>query len=246
MTQPTLFADPAPQTEIDETKDYLSEFVGEGKKYRDAQALAKAVAHKDAFIEQLKAETAGMRQDLQTRLKMEDFLAKLAPPPAPTSDNQAAQRPAEQTATKEELLKLLEEREAAAARQRNLTEAKETLQKTFGPNYASKVREVAANLNTSEAFFNDLAATNPAALYKLLGVGEQRPQSFEAPRLTYLRLRLRARSTETTRRCGKSVLRSIGSRTSRMKSCRKHRNRVRRFTHRSKTWPVSQPLLRRT
>jgi hypothetical protein len=184
MTQDTLFGGDKPQTPtVDETKNYVEELVGEGKKFKDLEALARSVLHKDAFIEQLKSETAGLREDLNTRLKMEDFLAKLNPPAQdPAPGNQTAPPSTEKTATtREDILKLLDERDAALARQRNLNEAKATLEKNFGPNYASRVREIATQLGADEAFLNNLAATNPAALYKLVGVGERRQEGFEAP-----------------------------------------------------------------
>lgn len=40
----------------EETVDYLAEFVGEGKKYKSVEDLAKAYHHSTRFADQLKTE----------------------------------------------------------------------------------------------------------------------------------------------------------------------------------------------
>ena len=60
----------APATPVD-----LTELVGEGKRYATVEALAKGRLDADAFIEQLKRENAGLREDLSTRLTAEERAA---------------------------------------------------------------------------------------------------------------------------------------------------------------------------
>jgi hypothetical protein len=49
--------------------DLFADMVGEGKKFKTPQDLAKAAQEKDAFIEQLKGENAEMRREVQTKAK---------------------------------------------------------------------------------------------------------------------------------------------------------------------------------
>jgi hypothetical protein len=184
-----LFVDD-PNELPDETlddKNYYEELVGDGKKFRDPEALARSKAEADAFITRLQRENAGLRDDLQARVKMEEFLdrvSKSAPPasPEPTDDSPEP----ESTAKTGDLNKLIEDtltaREKQAARRSNLDEVKKTLREQFGPNYASKFREIARELGVGEKFLEDTAASSPKAFYKLTGVAEKRQvEQFEAP-----------------------------------------------------------------
>lgn len=183
MTQ-NLFEDQG-DPQIDDTSDHYAELVGEGKKYKDNAALAKAILAKDAFIEQLKSETAGLRTDLSTRIKLEEFLDKMNSTQRPTqqaADNHAEnsqEKPA--VTTLEDVKKVIAQERAEAARQANLLAVAETLQKNFGPNFASRLREATSQLGMSEAAMQELAASNPQAFYKLVGVGEKTKETFEAP-----------------------------------------------------------------
>lgn len=198
MTQNTdLFADPEiNDIDIDipdttDEKNYLEELVGEGKKYKDPQALAKSRVKADEFIEQLKRENAGLRQDLNQRVKMEEFLGKMeqVSREAPIKDQEqlGSEPESERTAIKPEDLepvveRIYEAREARAARQQNLAEVKSDLLKTYGPNYASKVREIGASIGMDDSAIQEMAAQRPKAFAKLFGLN--RPANnelFEAP-----------------------------------------------------------------
>ena len=52
----------------------LETLVGEGKKFKDADALARAAIEKDRFILQLQAENAQMRTSLKGEQKIDEFL----------------------------------------------------------------------------------------------------------------------------------------------------------------------------
>src|SRR4051794_16092193 len=73
-----LFNDSDDTPDIDQNKDYFSELVGDGKKYKDSQAAGRAIVEKDAFIERLKAEAHGLRQELNTRLKLEEVVDRIS------------------------------------------------------------------------------------------------------------------------------------------------------------------------
>ncbi len=57
--------------------DPLAELVGEGKKYKDAAALAASRLEADRFIEQLRSENAGLRRDLEAASKTGDQKAAI-------------------------------------------------------------------------------------------------------------------------------------------------------------------------
>jgi len=59
--------DPNPQSEEKqiEGQEYLSQFVGEGKKYKSVEDLAKAYANADNFIETMKIENKAAKHELE-------------------------------------------------------------------------------------------------------------------------------------------------------------------------------------
>lgn len=173
--------------EVDQTKEYLPELVGEGKKYKTQEDLAKAAVHKDAFIEQLKRENAEARQALQERINMEQFLERVEAAKPPKSPSDPVTTPGERdqqdsAVTPEDIERILEDRETKKKRAANLQEVEKRLKETFGTGWKQKVQEKATALETSTTWLTDVAARNPKAFFDLLGVGQtQQKDTFSPP-----------------------------------------------------------------
>jgi len=171
---------------IDDNKDYLTELVGEGKKFSDPKALARGKYEADLFVERLKQENLGLRNELNSRVKMEEFLDKLNSSQN-TKSPDAGQQPPDQDKGStpglkpEDVLKLLDQREQQSKATQNVNKVKERLQESLGPNYANKLKQVANTLNLSTEHLNTLAATSPDALYKLIGLEDKKQEPFQAP-----------------------------------------------------------------
>jgi hypothetical protein len=187
MTEPTLFDD---TTLIEEPiVDAYNSLVGEGKKFSDNETLAKSKIESDRFIERLKAEQAQLRQELATRIKYEEFLDRLNSKPRSNEEPQVPAEPASTSAPmnldeiERRLEQKLEQRDQEKRKAANLELAKQELSKALGPNYGSKVKQRATELEVSESFLTDLAANNPKAFLKLVGVGEAPKGNplFDAP-----------------------------------------------------------------
>lgn len=186
---------------VDPNRDWLQEYVGEGKKFKDPAALARAKAESDAFIARLQKETEGLRNELSTRIKLEEFMDRM------NSQNSSGAHQATQTAgqgnledgtasnatSPDDIEKLIEQRlaarEAEAARKRNLEAAKAKLQETLGPDYATELEARTEALGLTKEFVANLAGTQPKALFALLGIDGQQTQQnrqqdglFAAPR----------------------------------------------------------------
>lgn len=165
-----------------EEKDYLTELVGEGKKFKDTQALAKGKATSDAFINQLLKEKADLLTELKSRKTVQELLTDRnsnPPPPVPVQPEDNGNEP-DLTNTKdlETLLeRKLTEREQASVKQRNLSIVKEKLQEVWGDKYALELRTAASQLGLGEQFLDNLASEQPAAFFKLVGIDAvaQRP-----------------------------------------------------------------------
>lgn len=175
----TLFANEGDQ-ELDPNKDYFEELVGDGKRYKTPQEIARGKLESDKHIKRLEREMDELRQDLQTRKGMEDLVTNLKKELAPTSPPQGHQPPqdGERTPTGQisdvDLDRLLNDklsaREAEMYKSRNRAEVVQKLQDSYGPDYIQKLRDFSKTLGVGEKFMDTLAAENPKAFYKLLEI----------------------------------------------------------------------------
>lgn len=160
-----------------EDKNYLEELVGDGKKFKDAEALAKAKAESDRFIAQLLREKNEVTEALQKRIKEEDFLTKLeslSRAGSPSAGDNPPQAGTEATAlTPEDIEKIIEKREADRTRKANIDKSLARLQEVYGDNYKQHVATQAQSLGVSTEFLTDVMARNPNAFFRVIGLDGQ-------------------------------------------------------------------------
>lgn len=182
---------------VDPNKDWVSEYVGEGKKFKDVSDLARGKAHSDAFIARLQKEMDGLRSELNTRLKLEEFMDRM------NSQNSSGANQATQTAgtgnqsdgtashatSTPDIEQLIEQRlaakEAELRAKQNLETTRQRLIETFGENFQSELAAKTESLGLTKDFVANLAQTQPKALFALLGIDGQRQQKQDdlfAPR----------------------------------------------------------------
>jgi len=149
----------------------------------DHEALLLGKAESDRFIDQLKEETKGLRNELNSRVTVEESLSKLlerstsnnnAPrveerlpnntPPPPVNESKGI--------SKDELMSLvkeaLETESSKAKKQANIASAVQELESVFGNNYANHLQKKAQELGVSIEFFDKLASESPKALLSLV------------------------------------------------------------------------------
>jgi hypothetical protein len=178
MPETDIFEDNTPPS-LDQDKDYFAELVGEDAKFKTPQDLARGKVESDLFIDQLKRETAELRDELNTRIKYEDFLDKLEQARRDDGNQSDTEQTSQQSAMKpEELEQLLErklrERDARTTATQNLNQVQSKLREALGPNYAQRVKEQAQTLGVTTEFLNELAAAQPRAFYRMLGLDVER------------------------------------------------------------------------
>jgi hypothetical protein len=167
----SVFDESAPKASLDD-------LVGEGKKYSNPDELAKAYANAAAYIDQLKSETQGLREDLsqrQTAAEILEEIRKGAQSPAPRSE--VGTPPADTPATPpsdEDLVKRIREvtnaeREAEKVR-KNAEEVSNRMLELYGEKANDVVREKAQALGVSVDFLRDVAARSPAAFFATVGI----------------------------------------------------------------------------
>ena len=160
--------------------------------------LAKAIFHKDQHIEQIHREQAGLRQELNSRMKMEEFLDRInnfqqhddsndtLPADRELVQGTSVSGQTTQPLSTEDVQRIIEQRDAANRRNRNLLDVTETLKDKLGPNYPEKVRQTIRQLGMDEQQANAIAADNPKAFYRLLGLDQSPRETFQSPPRTAL------------------------------------------------------------
>jgi len=175
---------------IDPNKDYYTELVGDGKKFADNAALARAKVESDLFIKRVLDEKRQIEEELKTRIKMEDFLdrvqAPVVQPQAEPVITPAQAQASELTPTQIEQIvqQQIATREAEQLRTRNLLTVQGRLQEELGENYSTQVKQRAQMLGLDIQYFNDTAARSPQAFFELMGLNRPREELPTLPRGT--------------------------------------------------------------
>lgn len=188
MTDATLFSDSDDNLELDTSKNYLEELVGDGKKFATVEDLARGKAEADRFIDQLKTEMAGLRDDLKTRMSVEAALNKLSTeaantPASPKADDGVNNETAKMSPEDIEafVAKKIKETREVDAQRANLAMVTTKLREVFGSNHVQHLRTVASELGLSEEALESMAKTSPQAFLRLVGADGSKPRIHAAP-----------------------------------------------------------------
>lgn len=166
----------------------FDDLVGEGRKYSDPNAAAKAIVEKDSFIEQLKRENAEMRQSIQKREQEAAFLDRLealsrAPSPEPRNLAPEEGTTNATAVTPEAIERVIEEREAKKTAETNLGTVLNRLQEVYGPDYRRHVSATARQIGMSTERLTSLASESPEAFFRTIGLAQPgaKQDAFDAP-----------------------------------------------------------------
>lgn len=179
---------------VDPSKDYYAELVGEGRKFRDNQALARGKYEADMLVDlkikqydDLMKDYTKLREDYNARAKLEELIDQMQPKPASSDFTPPAKEVVQQPTMDPNQIKNLvveeiQKTELTRRQTENANEVKAKLIERYGNNYASTVKSQLEDLGISQDLFNSLAANNPKLLYRSLGLDAPvQPQMFEAP-----------------------------------------------------------------
>lgn len=164
---------PAPKNDPSAEQPSVQALVGEGKKFKDFEALAKSKLESDAYIEQLKSEAAELRNELKAKVTADEVLASINK----KSGNQpaASEHSAEPVDLDAVLEEKLSEREARKAYEANIRSTHEALVAHAGSAEAAValLKAKASELGVAVSWLKDMAGRTPKALNALLGLAEQ-------------------------------------------------------------------------
>jgi hypothetical protein len=172
---------------VDEDKNWFEELVGEGKKYKDSQALAKARVEADNFIEVLKRENADLRNQAKMGLTLEQFMEKMKQE-RQTQGNQSANggnqdsnqnqggtpnNEGARTLTEQDIERVVTEREQRREAERNVNEVKRLMSEKWGNNYVSKLEAIVSDTGITREDLDALAQKSPKAFARFTGLDTQ-------------------------------------------------------------------------
>lgn len=178
------------QINIDENKDYYAELVGDDKKFKTPQDLAKTVFYKDRHIEtlerkadQLREDYIKLREEHMAHAKIEDLLNKRLTQPDNTS---IPEDPKTQTWDQTKIESLvstkMQEFETQKRQTENFNQVKNKLRERYGDNYQPFLNQQMTQLGLDADSLNTMARTQPNILVKALNLDVSAPSYDNLPR----------------------------------------------------------------
>ncbi len=174
MSTTNLFDD---QTN-DDNVNHLEALVGEGKKFRTVEDLAKGKAESDRYIAQLTSQLDEARTEVQKRIALEELKTAILERdnnnnPNPPPGQPPVDKVVDADSIEELVNKKLTEVEANKIKSANEKTVADTLTTVWGDNAKAELVKAGAAIGMSLKELQDLGQRNPQALFKLIGVGNQ-------------------------------------------------------------------------
>lgn len=175
--------------EIDPNKNYLEELVGDGKKFKSPEDLARGKFESDNYIkilqqrfDELREDHERVRSESAAKARLEEIIDKFGN--LQKDDNrddtdeakQPEQKPFDPKQLEDLIASKFTERELQRKQQDNFNAVKEKLKEHYGSNYQDALQDQIDNLGLTKEFFNDLARNHPNVLFRTLGLDQQPSQ----------------------------------------------------------------------
>lgn len=188
-----LFEQANDQLPIDDSKNYLEELVGEGKKFQSHEDLARGKYEADQYIEilkkrqdELRADYLKLRDENASKAKLEDLIKQMENQRLASSEstqaNEDTKKPAFDPAELDALMSnKIQQHELQRKESDNLNSVMSKLKEQYGSNYVSVLQTKTEELGLSKDDVNTLARKSPKAFFNTLGLGQQQQESFSAP-----------------------------------------------------------------
>lgn len=187
--------EPTFQEDDNQPESFLTELVGEGKKFKDTEALARGKYESDRFVQKLQDELRELREDFNQRSKLEEQVSRLEQFQSTASkreDTPSSEREPENTAnmSAEEVAELIQQKikqqKEADSQEQNLLSVKRELEKKWGSDFKRHLERRTVELGLGKEFANGLAATHPKAFLDLM-VGGGVPDGYVPPATSTVR-----------------------------------------------------------
>lgn len=181
--------------QFDENKNYFEELVGEGKKFKSPEELAKAKQRSDLYIkdlergrDELRNDYLKQRDELMTRASMQEYIDQMKAlqsnqsVPPKIADEDKKQPSIDNNQIESLISTKIKEIEDRRKQDDNFNMVKSKLTEKFGANYASSLKHQMDSLGLNDNLVNTLAREHPQVLLRTLGVDQQQQeQDFMTP-----------------------------------------------------------------
>lgn len=179
---------------IDPNKNYYEELVGDGKKFKTQEDLAKGKYEADHYIEilkrqkdELREDYMKMREEVMAKAKLEELIDQLNSKTKSQDDgNNKSQQETIKPFDPTEIDKMFDAKlnayEINKRQKENLQSVKDKLIERFGSNYQSTVKQQIDALGITEEVFNTMAQNYPQMIFKTLDMDKPvKTENFPAP-----------------------------------------------------------------
>jgi hypothetical protein len=140
----------------------LTEWVGEGKKYRTVEDAMKSVPHAQSHIQKLEAERVALQEELAKRKAAEEVLAEIKAASTKTVETPA--KSVDEATIAAIAARTLEQREQTRIYESNAQSVAGTLKEKFGDKAEDVYKAKAAELGLSIEDFNAMSRKSPKAV----------------------------------------------------------------------------------
>lgn len=207
----TSLFDPLDEPQLDQSKDYLSELVGEGKKFKTPADLAKGKWYADAQIEiqnkrmdQLRQDYLNLKADYDARAKLEEYLDQLQTKPQNTPSNEQppvnvsnapAIKPEDIDARVEQRIR---EARTAEKAQQNFDTVMDKLKEQYATSWQNVLKEKTEELGLTAEEVDAMARRSPKLFFKTMDLDRpQQQQQFQTPPRSDTRFRPQGEAKKT-------------------------------------------------
>lgn len=179
--------------QLDQNKNYLEELVGEGKKFKTVEDLARGKAESDLYIQtvnrrsdELREDYLKLREEATAQAKLQELIDRLEN----SNNRQPPQLPEEHLERQPQfdpnkLDSLIEEKfnkiETTRKATNNFNEVQKKLKEQFGNNYQSLLQEQMDKLDLTTEDINSLARKSPTAFFNTLGLNQPQQENLLTP-----------------------------------------------------------------
>lgn len=179
--QNTMFTEVKEEKTPESITSYKEHLVGDDKKFKDEEALARGKYESDLMIEQLLSEKRELEEKVSSSMTVEDLMAKLEEQKTSSSTETPQAKP-EQAESEEQsqglseagIQKLLDDRlnefVSSNEKKSNLTSVQNILADTYGKDATALLNQKSRELNVSMSEMERIAESNPKMFLSLVGV----------------------------------------------------------------------------
>lgn len=175
-------------------ESYVTQLVGEGKKFKDVESLAKGKLEADRHIGEITKTLDELRAELAKQDYAKSLLEQMskgseagAEQPSPVSTSPSNTENTTQSASDIESLveKVITEKERNRTVSQNIATVGEEMQKQFGDKAGQILKTKSTELGMSLDRLKEIAAESPTAFFQLIGVSAQKKATtMTAPQST--------------------------------------------------------------